>query len=642
MSNKHNNTSKPNQANKLQLLASSLFAALLCLLIGCSTSQKATPNTPSESSTPHLEATPSATSEAKATSSAPTQRLPLTYAQQQHYNALFLEAIRQKQADHIDAQFELLNEALRLNPEASEAIYEMGILCLSYTAYSDTLMRHRGDSLLHRAVELEPRNLYYKETLATHLANTAHYAEAIALFEEIAEANPSADPLNTLVWLYKNNADYGGVIRTLNRIEQIEGTSEQLSLEKFQTYIALKDDEHAYKAIEDLCAEYPYDLRYRVLMGDLYDQQGHHEQALMTYRDVLSAEPDNSYAQISLLAYYKAAAADSLYLDLLHRVVLNPHTQSGARLEAMRGYVVDNIRQEADTLPVIQLFSQALAMPQESSNIAQLQVSYLTERGLSPQRIAQALRTVLRIEPDQTQARLHLLLLNIQQEQSMDTIAHICAEGQLYDPTEVCFYYYHGIALYRLGRNAEAISQLQQGAERITPDTDQQTASELYALLGDVLHATGQKSEAYQAYERSLEVKANNTECLNNYAYFLSVDAESLPLTTQRAELLKKAERMSRLTVEAEGANPTFLDTYAWILHLNHQPKQALIYINEALDLTPQPTAEDATLYDHAGDILYTNNQLKPALQQWRKALQLTNDAKLKRKLNLKLKRRKP
>lgn len=118
-------------------------------------------------------------------------------------------------------------------------------------------------------------------------------------------------------------------------------------MEKFQTYLAMKDDEHAYQAIEDLCAEYPYDLRYRVLLGDLYDQHGYHEQALDIYRDVLTAEPDNSYAQISLLAYYKAAGADSLYLDLLNRVVLNPRTQSGARLEAMRGFAVDNVRNGA-------------------------------------------------------------------------------------------------------------------------------------------------------------------------------------------------------------------------------------------------------------------------------------------------------
>ena len=262
----------------------------------------------------------------------------LTRAQQWRYNELFLEAIRQKEAGHIGAAHELLEAALKINPLAPEALYEMGVLKLSYTMYSDTLGRAMGDSLLHEAVEREPSNPYYKETLATYLANSAKYREAIEIYEELAEEKESDETLSTLIWLYKTSGDYAGAIRTIDRLERIEGRNEQLSLEKFQTYLAMKDDEHAYQAIEDLCAEYPYDLRYRVLLGDLYDQNGYHEQALLIYKDVLAAEPDNSYAQISLLAYYKAAEADSLYLDLLHRVVLNPRTQSVARLEAMRGY----------------------------------------------------------------------------------------------------------------------------------------------------------------------------------------------------------------------------------------------------------------------------------------------------------------
>ena len=295
------------------------------------------------------------------------------YRTERAFNKLFLEAVRQKQREQIDAEFELLDAALRLKPAAPEAVYEMAVLKLSYSTYSDTLARAEGDSLLRRATELAPDNLYYKETLATYLANSAQYREAIRLYEEIADANLTCATLANLAWLYKTSGDYAGAIRTLERLERLDGRSEALSMEKFQTYLAMKDDEHAYQALEELCAEYPLDLRYRVLMGDLYDQHGYHERALDIYRDVLTAEPDNSYAQLSLLAYYKAARADSLYLDLLNRVVLNPRTQSGARLEAMRAYAVDNIKARADSTPVLNLFRQALAEPQENRDMAELQ-----------------------------------------------------------------------------------------------------------------------------------------------------------------------------------------------------------------------------------------------------------------------------
>lgn len=551
------------------------------------------------------------------------------YKQERRFNELFLEAIRQKEADHIDAEYELLSSALKIKPNAPEAIYEMGLLKLSYSAFSDTLSRIQGDSLLHQAVKIDNKNQYYKEALATYLANSAKYREAIALYEDIAENKETEETLSILIWLYKTSGDYAGAIRTIERLERIDGKSEQLSLEKFQTYLAMKDDEHAYQAIEDLCAEYPYDLRYRVLLGDLYDQHGYHEQALYIYKDVLTAEPDNSYAQISLLAYYKAAQADSLYLDLLQKVVLNPHTQSGARMEAMRGYAIDNIKNGGDSLAVLKLFKQVLDSPQESRDIAELYAYYVIEKHLPTDSILNALHSILKVEPDYTKARLQVLLILLQQG-NMEQVTKVCREGELFDPTEVTFYYYEGTALYRLGRDKEAIQQLQKGVERIDDNTDRQLASDMYALLGDILHGYSYKEDAYVAYERALEYNPNNLLCLNNYAFFLSLDKKELD----------KAEKMSRRTIEVESDNATYLDTYAWILYLKHNYNQARIYIEEALLFTTE-TKENASIFEHAGDIAFRCGNRSQAINYWKKSLLLNTDKTDKRRVQRKIWHRK-
>ena len=552
------------------------------------------------------------------------------YRTERAFNKLFLEAVRQKQREQIDAEFELLDAALRLKPAAPEAVYEMAVLKLSYSTYSDTLARAEGDSLLRRATELAPDNLYYKETLATYLANSAQYREAIRLYEEIADANLTYETLANLAWLYKTSGDYAGAIRTLERLERLDGRSEALSMEKFQTYLAMKDDEHAYQALEELCAEYPLDLRYRVLMGDLYDQHGYHERALDIYRDVLTAEPDNSYAQLSLLAYYKAARADSLYLDLLNRVVLNPRTQSGARLEAMRAYAVDNIKARADSTPVLNLFRQALAEPQENRDMAELQAYYMIERKMPADSVMRVMYRILEIEPDYTKARLQILQYMLLRG-DMNRVAQICREGELYDPSEITFYYYEGEAHYRSGNNAEAIRVLQRGAERVDENTDPQLASDVLALLGDVLHDSHLTEEAYLAYDRSLEYNPLNLFCLNNYAYFLSVEGRNL----------EKAEPMSRRTVEVEPQNATYLDTYAWILFKLGRYREAQIYMEEALRYTPE-TEENASIFDHAGDIFYHAGDKKLAPEYWKKALQLTTDKAQKKVLQRKIWRRRP
>jgi len=552
----------------------------------------------------------------------------LTDYQQRRYNELFLEAIRQKQAERMDAEYELLRAALKICPTASESVYEMALLQLSFTSYSDVAARASGDSLLHRAVELAPSNLYYKETLATYLANSARYAEAIALYEEIADAKPSVETLTTLIWLYKTSGDYPGVIRSVERIETLDGHDPKWSLEKFYTYLAMNDDEHAYKAIEDLCAEYPLDLRYRVLLGDLYNQQGYYERALDIYRDVLTAEPDNSYAQLSLLAYYKAADADSLYLNFLHKVVLNKHTQSDARLQAMRSYAMNNVQQHADSLPVVRLFQQILAQPQSSRDMAELYADYVQSRGLPEDSLVAALHRVLRIEPDYTKARLQLLQITLQRG-DMNAVAKACREGELYDPAEATFYYYEGTALYRMGRDAAAIDALQRGTERVSETTDAQLSSDLYALLGDVLHDAGIKDEAYEAYDKALSCNPLNLICLNNYAYFLAQDRKDL----------SRAEQMSLTAVQAVGDDPTYLDTYAWILFLQGRYAEAQVYIDDALLYTDEEPA-NASTFDHAGDIYSRLGNSARALTLWRKALSLTHDKQKQRAIQRKIKRR--
>lgn len=556
---------------------------------------------------------------------APVAGKKLSYSCERRYNALFLEAVRQKQLDHFDQEYELLDAALRINPRASEALYEMGVLKLTFSTFSDTLSKAEGDSLLRLSVKLEPENLYYKETLADYLANNADYKGAIQLFEEIASARLTNEVLATLVWLYKTNQDYAGAIRTLDRLERLDGKSESLSIEKFQTYLAMGDSEKAFWAIEELCAEYPYDLRYRVLLGDLYDQHGYHERALDIYRDVLTAEPDNSYAQISLLAYYKAAQADSLYMDFLQRVVLNPRTQEGARLEAMRTYAVDNINSGGDPQKVLHLFNEVLAQPQESREMAELLAGYVSEKKLPEDSLLHALHRIIEIEPDYSKARLKILQIMIQRNDKAEVLK-TCREGILYDPSELTFYYYEGIMLYDAGQNVEAINILQDGTERIDENTDRRLASDVYATLGDILHEQKLNEEAYLAYDKALEYNDMNLFCLNNYAYFLS----------QEGRHLEKAEQMSHITVDMEGQNPTYLDTYAWILFQMGHYEQARVYINEALRHITE-TEENLSILDHAGDIFFRCNDRRQAVEYWKKALQLAKDKTVKRRLQRKV-----
>lgn len=546
------------------------------------------------------------------------------------YSELFLEAVRWKEIDRYDAAHELFAEALRVDSGAPEALYEMALLKMESASAVDSAARAEGLRLLRKAVAGAPANDYYKETLANYLAGMGGYAEAIALCEDIVDRKPTSELLAMLVQLYEANGDDPGAIRALNRLQRIEGHSAELSMEKYQIYVRMGDEENAFRAIEELCAAYPFDLRYRVLLGDLYDREGHHERALDVYRDVLAAEPDNSFAQLSLLAYYKKAGADSLYLALLRDVALNPSTHSEARVEALKSYALGNTGNGADTAAVLRLFARVLELPQENRDVAQLCAQYMYAVKLPEDSLRPVVEKMLEVEPDYRDARLHLLQFALRDKDFARAVV-LCRDGEVHAPSDLTFVYYHAVALSQLDRAAEAVEVLRQGAARTadqagTPGDDPEMRSDLHALLGDLLHEAGQKAEAYESYDHALRHNPTNYLCLNNYAYFLSLDRTRLD----------EAETMSKRTVDANPDNPTYLDTYAWILYQKRQFTQARIYIDQTLRHATEAPG-DASLYDHAGDIYLKLGERAQAARFWRTALKLSDDPALTRVLKKKL-----
>lgn len=552
---------------------------------------------------------------------------PLAYEEQRRFDALFLEALRQKQKGNYDAGYELLTAALSLAPDAAEALYETALLKLSLDSHSDSLHRAEGDSLLQLAVRYAPHNTDYKQTLADRMADRGDYKAAADIYKELAADKPAYETLSTLIALQKDAGDLAGAVRTIEQLELLEGRNEACSIEKFKLYTEMGNKPRAYAAIEELCAEFPYDLRYRVLLGDLYRLQGYNEMALVTYRDVLTLEPDNSYAQISLLAYYKTTGADSLYDALVEEVVLNPHTQNEAKVEAMRGYVADNLNRQADSTQVLRLFRRALDRPQENRSLAELCAGYMTAIGMPVASLAPVMRRILDVEPDYSPARLQLLDILIRTN-DMEGAAAVCREGRMYEPQTLVFYYYEALAYITLEQRAPAIACLQAATEHIDDKTDGELASNIYATLGDLYHEEGRRQEAYGAYDKALEHMPNNFMCLNNYAYFLSLDGTRLD----------EAEAMSRRTIDAEPKSTTFLDTYAWVLFRLKQYTQARIYIDQVLE-EAEETADNATLFDHAGDIYYRTGDHAEAVKLWIKALGLSSEADRREQLRQKIRR---
>ena len=130
---------------------------------------------------------------------------------------------------------------------------------------------------------------------------------------------------------------------------------------------------------------------------------------------------------------------------------------------------------------------------------------------------------------------------------------------------------------------------------------------QIYASLGDSFNALKKYSESDDAYNRALVLDPNNSYVLNNYAYYLSL----------RGEKLVEAEKMSRRSIEIEANNPSFEDTYAWILFRLKRYSEAKKWIEKSIQGKPE---NNATQQEHYGDILYFLGDEMNAIEKWKNA----------------------
>ncbi len=146
---------------------------------------------------------------------------------------------------------------------------------------------------------------------------------------------------------------------------------------------------------------------------------------------------------------------------------------------------------------------------------------------------------------------------------------------------------------------------------------DLQRLSQLYTNIGDSYNNGGNAQKSFNAYENALLLDPDNYLAMNNYAYFLSVQGKDL----------ERAREMSQKSLEGEGGkNPTYLDTYAWILYKAGDYDDALNYQDLALQYAEEADDVSDELYLHYGDILSALHRNKEALEAYEKALKLSPD----------------
>lgn len=525
---------------------------------------------------------------------------PLTYEQRRKFDYFFLEALRMKQKGDYDAAFELYRHCLDIYPQSAAALYEISRF------YMALGQEKKGEKAMKEAVRSDETNFWYKQTLAAYYQQKRDVPKAIAVYEDMARQFPSRlEPLISLVDLYGQTKSYPEEIKALNRLEELDGKSEQISMEKFRCYLQMGDKEKAFNEIESLSKEYPYDMSYRNILGDVYLDNGKTQEAYDTYQRILEEVPGYAPTVISLAQYYKKTGNDSLYRAQIDTILVNDNVLPDTKMELMRQLILISEQTAKDSTKIVGLFKRILERPQQNADLAMLCAQYMISKKMEKESVP-VLNQILSIDPENKPARLQLLSYAIR-DNDMDEVVRVAAPALEYNPDAMEFYYYLGLAYYQKKETEKALDVFRKGIRQVNEKSDKNIVSDFYAILGDIYSTKEMKAEAYAAYDSALVYNPDNIATLNNYAYYLSVERKDLD----------KAEEMSYRTVKAEPENATYLDTYAWILFEKARYTEARIYIEQAMR-NGGDTSQ--VIVEHCGDIYYMLGEKDKALEYWKKA----------------------
>ena len=135
-----------------------------------------------------------------------------------------------------------------------------------------------------------------------------------------------------------------------------------------------------------------------------------------------------------------------------------------------------------------------------------------------------------------------------------------------------------------LKNNQQAVYEVERYLEE---DPDNMQFQIFRVQLYEETHQSSEKM--VQAYTALLRFDPHNLMLLNNLAWHMCLVGIDL----------NKAEEFSRSTIMAAPSNPTYLDTYAWIMYHKGDYETAFFYIQRALEnATPEAKAEITEHYN--------------------------------------------
>ncbi len=510
----------------------------------------------------------------------------------------YAEGLRAKMLGNNDLAFSNFQRCIGLSEVSGAAFYELGLLFMEKKDYA------AATGYARNAFKRDPSNKWYGMLLIESLMMQGKPDECVPVYRDLLKIEPASEDFLTgeIEMLIRAKQEKEALSR-INKLPETGEMARWAAVRKKDIYFSQNQFDKGAKVLLEWLKKNPEDFEIRGILAEAYAAKGMKEEATEQYGVLKSQNPDNPAVSFSLGQFYfqngKKPEAQVEFLSGFRSPDVNP----AIKIEIIKSFISAQEQQEKLDDQVVKLIEVLYQVDKGTPEVDELYANYL----YSEERLTEAepiYRALIKSDPGNFVVWQNLLFI-LNQKQEFREILSISDSALVYFPGQGLFHLFKGMAAIEEKDYPLAISALNKGLS--VPGQNAEIVKQFYLSLAEAFYRNGNSEEAFRNFDQMMALEPDNVQVLNNYSYYLSLDEKDLD----------KALAMISKCVSKEPENPTFLDTYAWVLYQRKEYSKALEMMVKTMQLSKDPSGE---VLEHYGDILFRNGKPAEAKESWMKA----------------------
>jgi tetratricopeptide (TPR) repeat protein len=513
---------------------------------------------------------------------------------------LYYDAVKAHMLGDDKQSEQLLKQVIAANPAEAAPYYDLSKLALKGNDPDKAI------EYVKKAIELDGKNKWYREQYANALTLKSDFLGAAEQYASLAKSERFNETyLERSALLYQRGGKYKEALTQLEALRKKVNADEDVLMQEQQLYLKMNNVAGAAGVVKELISTNPKEPRYHSMLVEVYENNKQPEKAKEALEEMRAKFPTDPTLQMLLGSQALKSGDTTAYRAYITKAIINKDLDAETQIGLLRNYLTEFRLDSSRVKEAGKIIEQIIIQHPEDILALSYYGDVLSIQGKREQAGIQYKKAVSLKNND---LDMWVQLLEFYADPAgADSLIRYSEKAARLFPNQAIIHFFNGVGHYNKKNYPAAIKALNRAID-LQPEEKSEELARMHTLLGDVYNTTKQYSLSDSNYSAAIRLDTRNATALNNYAYYLSV----------RNSRLEDAAKMSQESLKIRPGEPTFLDTYGWILYQQGKYKDALEFLKKAIDANPG--SADPTMWEHLGAVHYKMGNKQEAVAAWQKA----------------------